>query len=454
MEGQFQWRQESFITRSEVVKTRTERLGLWVIVSLCLAIVIHLALFIALGHIPLGMGWGARDEEVVTDRVVVRRVEDDNWLPEAETPPPDRVEKPEIKQQLDDLDVLTQLKQPELEMKPDVSSAAFNIDLAETPAAAGDPLGDVTSKPSSFDIAELESTSLGKLDAPLPLQHSSPIVVDPGGEVTKPDELDSFVRNLIRQGDHGKALKGLPDGQTSLDDMIGLPANVLVNRTTLLPSDLLFDYNQAQLRDSAKVGLQKIALIMDRNPELYCWIDGHSDLFGSDSFNDELSQRRADAVKQYLVTGMSMDAAKIITRGLGRRAAIVKEGDVQQQSVNRRVEIKMRKTPPSAKDFPTAAAAAVETPAPPRATQVDTQPPSAVVVPPANASMPPTAVPVADTNSAPTNPPPAATPAPRAMLLKPNTPPTATPRAQVIDETPTPPPPAARVVTPGLIEPE
>jgi outer membrane protein OmpA-like peptidoglycan-associated protein len=276
--------------------------------------------------------------------------------------------------------------------------------------------------------------------------------VDPGGEVAKPDELDSFVQNLIRQGNHGKAIQGLPNGQTSLDDMIGLPANVLVNRTTLLPSDLLFDYNQAQLRDSAKVGLQKIALIMDRNPELFCWIDGHSDLFGGDSFNDELSQRRADAVKQYLVASMGMDGDKIITRGLGKRAAIVTEGDVQQQSVNRRVEIKMRKTPPRATDFPAPAIAPV-----PRAAPVDSQPAKAMVEHSDTTAMPqsvpPSAIPIA---------PPAASPAPKAMLLKPTLPPAAipvetappTPRAQVIPDPSAPPPPAAKVVAPRLIEPE
>ncbi len=452
VEGQFQWRQESFITRSEVTKTRTERLGLWVIVSLCFAIVIHLALFIALGHVPFGIGWAHQQDEIVTDRVVVRQVEDDSWLPATEKPLPETPAKPDLKNELEDLDVLTQLKEPELEMKPDVKSAAFNIDLSDVPAAAGDPLGTITSKPSTLDLAALESTSLGKMDVPLPLNHASPVIVDPGGNAAKPDEIDAFVQNLMRLGNHGKAIQGLPDGQTSLDDMIGLPANVLVNRTTLLPSDLLFEYNQSQLRDSAKVGLQKIALIMDRNPELFCWIDGHSDLFGGDAFNDELSQRRAEAVKQYLVSSMGMDGNKIITRGLGKRAAIVTEGDVQQQSVNRRVEIKMRKTPPRAVDFPVSS----NNPAP-RATTVDSLPAQATAVP-AEAitpqpSAPPSAMPVAE---------PTTSPAPKAMLLKPNQPPLAIPvnpapvppRAQVIPDPGTPPPPAAKAVAPHVIDPE
>ena len=66
----------------------------------------------------------------------------------------------------------------------------------------------------------------------------------------------------------------------------------------MLPSDLLFEFNSAELRESAKVGLMKLALLMDRNPNLYCWIEGHTDLVGGDDFNLDLSIRRAEAVQK------------------------------------------------------------------------------------------------------------------------------------------------------------
>jgi hypothetical protein len=158
----------------------------------------------------------------------------------------------------------------------------------------------------------------------------------------------------------------------------------------MLPSDLLFEFNSAELRESAKVGLMKIGLLMDRNPDLYCWIEGHTDLVGGDEFNLDLSIRRADAVRTYLIESMRMDASKIITRGFGRYTPLVITGDENEQAANRRVEIRMRKTPPTEEQMKIA---------PKRAPIIEEAPPET-----------PPAAPVVE---------PAPAPAPRAVLVKP-----------------------------------
>jgi hypothetical protein len=198
---------------------------------------------------------------------------------------------------------------------------------------------------------------------------------------------------------------------------------VLLASKTMLPSDLLFEFNSTELRESAKVGLMKLALLMDRNPQLYCWVEGHTDLVGGDEFNLNLSIRRAEAVKNHLVESMRMDASKIITRGFGRFEPLVIAGDVNAQAVNRRVEIRMRKTPPAdgqLKITPQKAAIVEEPPAPPPAEPA-----------------PPAARPVVE------EPPP---PAPRAVLVKPQ-------RALPLEEEPAPPPPprAAPVENPDTL---
>jgi hypothetical protein len=99
------------------------------------------------------------------------------------------------------------------------------------------------------------------------------------------------------------------------------------------------------LRDGSKVGIQKIAYVMDINPNLHCWIDGHTDLIGGDAPNYELSLRRAQSVKEHLVN-MGLDPNKIHTRGIGKNEPIVLQGNQEEQSINRRVEIRMRKTAP------------------------------------------------------------------------------------------------------------
>ena len=154
-------------------------------------------------------------------------------------------------------------------------------------------------------------------------------------------------------------------------------------------------FHSAELRESAKVGLMKLALLMDRNPDLFCWIEGHTDLVGGDEFNLNLSARRAEAVKNYLVQSMRMDASKITTRGFGRFEPLVITGDVGQQAINRRVEIRMRKSPPTEAQMKIAPkrAAVIEEP-PPLKPQLltpaqpappESTPPKAVLVKPQRA---------------------------------------------------------------------
>jgi hypothetical protein len=90
----------------------------------------------------------------------------------------------------------------------------------------------------------------------------------------------------------------------------------------------------------------KVALLIDKHPNLICWVDGHTDLIGSDEPNLLLSQRRATAVKEWLVETLDLDEKRVAVRGFGKSSPLVKQGTVEEQAPNRRVEIKMRKTRP------------------------------------------------------------------------------------------------------------
>jgi outer membrane protein OmpA-like peptidoglycan-associated protein len=345
MEGRFDWHEPAHVRGRESFLPAPDRVGWWMVISLSVAIVLHIILFISLGHLKMGFGWTST-EEITTQPVVVRPVEEELpvEIPPAETeiptPEPDRTKL------VDDVEILEQLKDPELEMKPEITEASFDVDLKiEAPALAGDPAGDKVDIASAVEIASEDLESLGKTETYTPVAAQGQMIVDPGSELAQKDPLDSFMKDLIKKGSAGKAADGKLDGTSSLDEIAGLPENVLVTKTTMLPGDLLFEYNSAELRSSSKVGMQKIALVMDLNPQLYCWIEGHTDLYGGDDFNYDLSLRRAESVKAFLVA-MGMDPLKIRTRGLGKNHPIVAQGTQEEQSINRRVEIKMRKTPP------------------------------------------------------------------------------------------------------------
>ena len=107
----------------------------------------------------------------------------------------------------------------------------------------------------------------------------------------------------------------------------------------LLPTDLLFDYDSATLRPAAVDSLQKLADLIERNPRSNFIIEGHTDSFGTPEYNARLSTARAESVKEWLVADASIDPNRIQTRGLGMTRLLVPGGTVDQQRLNRRVEI-------------------------------------------------------------------------------------------------------------------
>jgi outer membrane protein OmpA-like peptidoglycan-associated protein len=102
--------------------------------------------------------------------------------------------------------------------------------------------------------------------------------------------------------------------------------------------DVLFDTGQSSLKPGADLTLDRLASYMRANPNTRVLIEGHTDSVGSDSYNDALSQRRADAVAHALIArGVGEDDIKAIGRGKGYPVATNDTPAGRQQ--NRRVEI-------------------------------------------------------------------------------------------------------------------
>lgn len=117
----------------------------------------------------------------------------------------------------------------------------------------------------------------------------------------------------------------------------------------LLPENQTFAYNSADLERSAVEQLQKLGTLMQRNPKAAFAIEGYTDSFGPADYNIDLSQRRADAVKDYLVNVMRISPAQIQTRGLGATKFLVaprpvsdpvqEDLEIRRQQPNRRVVV-------------------------------------------------------------------------------------------------------------------
>ncbi|PYJ70856.1 MAG: hypothetical protein DME76_03960, partial [Verrucomicrobia bacterium] len=104
--------------------------------------------------------------------------------------------------------------------------------------------------------------------------------------------------------------------------------------------DQLFEYDSADLRSDAIAQLQKLGTLIQRNPKATFSVDGYTDSFGTFEYNLDLSQRRADSVKRYLVEAMRIDPAQIETHGYGAsKFRASPNGSIEEQSPNRRVEV-------------------------------------------------------------------------------------------------------------------
>jgi outer membrane protein OmpA-like peptidoglycan-associated protein len=102
--------------------------------------------------------------------------------------------------------------------------------------------------------------------------------------------------------------------------------------------DVLFDTNKAQLKSGGMRGVQRLADILRQYPKRNVLIEGFTDSTGSSSHNQELSDRRADAVRTALLdTGISAD--RIATRGYGVTFPVASNATAEGRQLNRRVEI-------------------------------------------------------------------------------------------------------------------
>jgi outer membrane protein OmpA-like peptidoglycan-associated protein len=102
--------------------------------------------------------------------------------------------------------------------------------------------------------------------------------------------------------------------------------------------DVLFDTGKAELNSGSGRKLDQLAQFLTEHPERRVQIDGFTDSIGTDSYNQDLSQRRADAVKSSL-TGRGVDSSRIGSRGYGKGFPVANNTDSGGRQLNRRVEV-------------------------------------------------------------------------------------------------------------------
>jgi outer membrane protein OmpA-like peptidoglycan-associated protein len=102
---------------------------------------------------------------------------------------------------------------------------------------------------------------------------------------------------------------------------------------------IYFDFNKDTLKPESEPVLKEIAQAMTDNPDWNLTVEGHTDNVGGDPYNLELSQRRAAAVKQSLVSQFNIAADRLLTGGFGASRPIETNDTLEGRARNRRVEL-------------------------------------------------------------------------------------------------------------------
>lgn len=113
-----------------------------------------------------------------------------------------------------------------------------------------------------------------------------------------------------------------------------------VGNGTQITSDenLLFDSGKASIKPGGQAFLDKLARALREKRQANVLVEGHTDNVGSAQLNDDLSERRALAVRQALID-RNIAASRISARGLGMAKPIADNGTPEGRAANRRTEI-------------------------------------------------------------------------------------------------------------------
>ena len=140
-------------------------------------------------------------------------------------------------------------------------------------------------------------------------------------------------------------------GFSDLDSLLSQKGPLGSGTAIRMPNDQLFSYDSAQLEGGALDQLQKLGMLIKRNPKATFRVEGYTDSLGGPDYNVDLSQRRADAVKQYLVQTLGINPGQVQARGFGATKFLVaprpapptgspeEQAEIARQRPNRRVVI-------------------------------------------------------------------------------------------------------------------
>jgi outer membrane protein OmpA-like peptidoglycan-associated protein len=237
----------------------------------------------------------------------------------------------------------------EIDLTPNVKEIT-NLIRAENPGDGKTPGGKMDNMaallaPQAMSVPDLasEMASVRREVLSKPVSEKQ-MLLDAAALEPADGVMDAGLLDEVKKGAGTDAAGTRVKGFSNLDDLLGHGGQMGGSTAPILmPADLLFEYGSDQLAEGARLSLMKLGFLIQKNPNSLFIIEGHTDSFGGEDFNFDLSLRRANAVVDWLRASLRLGTDRIQAVGMGKAKPIVPTtGTVEQQAMNRRVEIKVR----------------------------------------------------------------------------------------------------------------
>lgn len=132
-----------------------------------------------------------------------------------------------------------------------------------------------------------------------------------------------------------------PDEPADLERNIDIELDPVILQLEIVLQNIYYDFDEWYLRPDATVELDSLVAILLKNPEISIQMGSHTDSNGSNTYNDELSEKRAVSAARYLIF-KGISPARITYRGYGERAPLISpEVTPADEQINRRTEFRV-----------------------------------------------------------------------------------------------------------------
>lgn len=146
----------------------------------------------------------------------------------------------------------------------------------------------------------------------------------------------------VAQGETAEAQRKTQEAQAHAAQLEAQLADLAAKKTergmVITLGDVLFGTDLARLNPDGMRTAQKLADVLQQNPQRMVLVEGFTDSTGADSYNQQLSERRATAVRNAL-QGMGVGRERVAVRGYGETYPVAANDTAQNRQLNRRVEI-------------------------------------------------------------------------------------------------------------------